>query len=94
MVLMEFICSRGPGEVLLYYCYCHLNDPHMICQWQKELCSKFHMTGKVNNHKSVTNKNPYKTFIVLHLSDWDCSSTDTSSYRGYQWYSWGNQNRH
>lgn len=38
---------KGPGEVLLYYCYCRLNDPQMICQWQKELCSKFHMTGKV-----------------------------------------------
>ncbi|XP_077103655.1 thiosulfate sulfurtransferase/rhodanese-like domain-containing protein 2 isoform X2 [Siphateles boraxobius] len=38
---------KGPGEVLLFYCYCHFNDPQMICQWQKELCSKFHLTGKV-----------------------------------------------
>ncbi|XP_016327752.1 thiosulfate sulfurtransferase/rhodanese-like domain-containing protein 2 [Sinocyclocheilus anshuiensis] len=38
---------KGPGEVLLYYCYCQLNDPQIICQWQKELCLKLKLTGKV-----------------------------------------------
>lgn len=48
VVFMEFLCFRGPGEVLLYYCYCQLNDPQIICQWQKELCLKLKLTGKVN----------------------------------------------
>ncbi|XP_052429911.1 thiosulfate sulfurtransferase/rhodanese-like domain-containing protein 2 isoform X1 [Carassius gibelio] len=38
---------RGPGEVLLYYCYHQLNDPQIICQWQRELCLKLKLTGKV-----------------------------------------------
>ncbi|KAK2890902.1 hypothetical protein QQF64_007021 [Cirrhinus molitorella] len=38
---------KGPGEVLLYYCYCQLNDPQMICQWQRDLCLKLKLTGKV-----------------------------------------------
>ncbi|KAG7462003.1 hypothetical protein MATL_G00197240 [Megalops atlanticus] len=38
---------KGPGEVLLYYCYCQLPDPHLICAWQKALCEKLHLTGKV-----------------------------------------------
>ncbi|XP_043113440.1 thiosulfate sulfurtransferase/rhodanese-like domain-containing protein 2 [Puntigrus tetrazona] len=38
---------KGPGEVLLYYCYCRLNDPRVICEWQKELCLKLQLTGKV-----------------------------------------------
>ncbi|XP_067238156.1 thiosulfate sulfurtransferase/rhodanese-like domain-containing protein 2 [Chanodichthys erythropterus] len=38
---------KGPGEVLLYYCYCQINGPQIICQWQKELCSKLQLTGKV-----------------------------------------------
>ncbi|XP_052006269.1 thiosulfate sulfurtransferase/rhodanese-like domain-containing protein 2 [Xyrauchen texanus] len=38
---------RGPGEVLLYYYYCQLNNPQVICQWQKELCSKLQLTGKI-----------------------------------------------
>ncbi|KAI4899923.1 hypothetical protein NFI96_019501 [Prochilodus magdalenae] len=39
--------SKGPGEVLLYYCYCQIQDPKLICAWQNELCSKLHLTGKV-----------------------------------------------
>ncbi|XP_056625520.1 thiosulfate sulfurtransferase/rhodanese-like domain-containing protein 2 [Triplophysa dalaica] len=39
--------NKGPGEVLLYYCYCEVKDPKLICQWQKELCSKLHLTGKI-----------------------------------------------
>uniref|UniRef100_A0A671UHX2 Thiosulfate sulfurtransferase/rhodanese-like domain-containing protein 2 n=1 Tax=Sparus aurata TaxID=8175 RepID=A0A671UHX2_SPAAU len=37
----------GPGTVLLYYHYCQLEDPHVICAWQKALCEKLHLTGKV-----------------------------------------------
>ncbi|XP_062331962.1 thiosulfate sulfurtransferase/rhodanese-like domain-containing protein 2 [Osmerus eperlanus] len=39
--------QNGPGEVLLYYCYCQITDPHPICAWQKALCEKLHLTGKV-----------------------------------------------
>nr|XP_023651654.1 thiosulfate sulfurtransferase/rhodanese-like domain-containing protein 2 isoform X1 [Paramormyrops kingsleyae]XP_023651655.1 thiosulfate sulfurtransferase/rhodanese-like domain-containing protein 2 isoform X1 [Paramormyrops kingsleyae] len=38
---------NGLGEVLLYYCYCPLEDPHLICLWQKVLCEKLHLTGKI-----------------------------------------------
>ncbi|XP_072524921.1 thiosulfate sulfurtransferase/rhodanese-like domain-containing protein 2 isoform X2 [Salminus brasiliensis] len=45
--LSEKELSKGPGEVLLYYCYCQIQDPKLICYWQSELCSKLHLTGKV-----------------------------------------------
>uniref|UniRef100_A0A671ULC0 Thiosulfate sulfurtransferase/rhodanese-like domain-containing protein 2 n=1 Tax=Sparus aurata TaxID=8175 RepID=A0A671ULC0_SPAAU len=42
-----FLPFSGPGTVLLYYHYCQLEDPHVICAWQKALCEKLHLTGKV-----------------------------------------------
>ncbi|XP_030620595.1 thiosulfate sulfurtransferase/rhodanese-like domain-containing protein 2 [Chanos chanos] len=39
--------NRGPGEVLLYYCYCPIENPQLICAWQKALCSKLQLTGKI-----------------------------------------------
>lgn len=39
--------QTGPGKVLLYYHYCQVEDPHVICAWQKALCEKLHLTGKV-----------------------------------------------
>uniref|UniRef100_A0A665V9L9 Thiosulfate sulfurtransferase/rhodanese-like domain-containing protein 2 n=1 Tax=Echeneis naucrates TaxID=173247 RepID=A0A665V9L9_ECHNA len=39
--------QKGPGKVILYYHYCQLEDPHVICAWQKALCEKLHLTGKV-----------------------------------------------
>lgn len=39
--------KMGPGKVLLYYFYCQVEDPHAICAWQKALCEKLHLTGKV-----------------------------------------------
>ncbi|XP_068596490.1 thiosulfate sulfurtransferase/rhodanese-like domain-containing protein 2 [Brachionichthys hirsutus] len=38
---------KGPGKVLLYYHYCELEEPRLICAWQKALCEKLHLTGKV-----------------------------------------------
>ncbi|XP_003785203.2 thiosulfate sulfurtransferase/rhodanese-like domain-containing protein 2 isoform X1 [Otolemur garnettii] len=35
------------GEVLLYYCYCDLEDPYWTCAWQTALCQHLHLTGKV-----------------------------------------------
>lgn len=35
------------GEVLLYYCYCDLEDPHWVCAWQTALCHHLHLTGKI-----------------------------------------------
>ncbi|XP_040860516.1 thiosulfate sulfurtransferase/rhodanese-like domain-containing protein 2 [Ochotona curzoniae] len=45
----ELISSHGSdeGEVLLYYCYCDLEDPHWVCAWQTALCRQLHLTGKV-----------------------------------------------
>ncbi|KAB5565514.1 hypothetical protein PHYPO_G00242480 [Pangasianodon hypophthalmus] len=45
--LSEDELSKGPGEVILYYCYCQIKEPRFICDWQNELCSKLHLTGKV-----------------------------------------------
>ncbi|KAM4555897.1 thiosulfate sulfurtransferase/rhodanese-like domain-containing protein 2 [Odontesthes bonariensis] len=39
--------KNGPGKVLLYYHYCPVEDPRVICAWQKALCEKLHLTGKV-----------------------------------------------
>nr|XP_020449688.1 thiosulfate sulfurtransferase/rhodanese-like domain-containing protein 2 isoform X1 [Monopterus albus] len=39
--------QKGLGRVLLYYCYCQLENPHVICAWQKALCEKLRLTGKV-----------------------------------------------
>ncbi|XP_029426581.1 thiosulfate sulfurtransferase/rhodanese-like domain-containing protein 2 isoform X2 [Nannospalax galili] len=45
----ELMRSQGSeeGEVLLYYCYCDLEDPHWVCAWQTALCQCLHLTGKV-----------------------------------------------
>ncbi|KAL4641600.1 thiosulfate sulfurtransferase/rhodanese-like domain-containing protein 2 [Arapaima gigas] len=45
--LQEEQLVKGPGEVLLYYCYCPLQDPQVICSWQKALCEKLRLTGKI-----------------------------------------------
>ncbi|XP_041652917.1 thiosulfate sulfurtransferase/rhodanese-like domain-containing protein 2 [Cheilinus undulatus] len=39
--------QKGPGKVLLYYHYCQIDNPHAICAWQKALCEKLRLTGKV-----------------------------------------------
>ncbi|KAG7518418.1 hypothetical protein JOB18_034050 [Solea senegalensis] len=39
--------QKGPGKVILYYHYCKVEDPHVVCAWQKALCEKLHLTGKV-----------------------------------------------
>lgn len=39
--------KNGPGRVLLYYHYCRVEEPHVVCAWQKALCEKLHLTGKV-----------------------------------------------
>uniref|UniRef100_A0A8D1MC88 Thiosulfate sulfurtransferase/rhodanese-like domain-containing protein 2 n=1 Tax=Sus scrofa TaxID=9823 RepID=A0A8D1MC88_PIG len=39
--------DSNDGEVLLYYCYCDLEDPAWICAWQTALCQHLHLTGKV-----------------------------------------------
>ncbi|XP_061748104.1 thiosulfate sulfurtransferase/rhodanese-like domain-containing protein 2 [Nerophis ophidion] len=38
---------KGPGKVLLYYRYCRVEEPHVICAWQRTLCELLHLTGKV-----------------------------------------------
>ncbi|XP_062249577.1 thiosulfate sulfurtransferase/rhodanese-like domain-containing protein 2 [Platichthys flesus] len=39
--------QKGPGTVVLFYHYCQVEDPQVICAWQKALCVKLHLTGKV-----------------------------------------------
>ncbi|EMP37558.1 Thiosulfate sulfurtransferase/rhodanese-like domain-containing protein 2 [Chelonia mydas] len=39
--------TSGVGEVLLYYCYCEVEDPGGLCAWQKSLCQHLNLTGKV-----------------------------------------------
>ncbi|TSK45882.1 Thiosulfate sulfurtransferase/rhodanese-like domain-containing protein 2 [Bagarius yarrelli] len=45
--LSEDKFSEGPGEVILYYRYCQIKEPRLIRDWQNELCSRLHLTGKV-----------------------------------------------
>nr|XP_002708210.2 thiosulfate sulfurtransferase/rhodanese-like domain-containing protein 2 [Oryctolagus cuniculus] len=53
----ELISGQGSdeGEVLLYYCYCDLEDPHWVCAWQTALCQQLHLTGKVRIAKEGIN---------------------------------------
>lgn len=53
MPLNLLLVFRGPGKVLLYYHYCQVEDPHLICAWQKALCEKLHLTGKVKKYPSA-----------------------------------------
>ncbi|XP_020860186.1 thiosulfate sulfurtransferase/rhodanese-like domain-containing protein 2 isoform X1 [Phascolarctos cinereus] len=39
--------DSNQGVVLLYYCYCDVEDPEWLCAWQKALCQHLHLTGKV-----------------------------------------------
>lgn len=34
-------------QVLLYYKYVQLSDPHEICQWQKDLCQQLNLRGRI-----------------------------------------------
>ncbi|XP_043916934.1 thiosulfate sulfurtransferase/rhodanese-like domain-containing protein 2 [Protopterus annectens] len=49
------LTARDIGEVLLYYCYCDVLDPHQICAWQKALCQQLSLTGKVRIAKEGIN---------------------------------------
>ncbi|XP_071509946.1 thiosulfate sulfurtransferase/rhodanese-like domain-containing protein 2, partial [Diadema antillarum] len=35
------------GQVLLFYHYVKVEDPHDICRWQKELCTRLNLHGKI-----------------------------------------------
>ncbi|XP_061409931.1 thiosulfate sulfurtransferase/rhodanese-like domain-containing protein 2 isoform X3 [Lethenteron reissneri] len=35
------------GEVLLFYCYCDVAAPRALCRWQRTLCERLQLTGKV-----------------------------------------------
>uniref|UniRef100_A0A8C5H304 Thiosulfate sulfurtransferase/rhodanese-like domain-containing protein 2 n=1 Tax=Gouania willdenowi TaxID=441366 RepID=A0A8C5H304_GOUWI len=39
--------TSGEGKVLLFYHYCAVRDPQAACVWQRALCEKLHLTGKV-----------------------------------------------
>uniref|UniRef100_A0A286XFX4 Thiosulfate sulfurtransferase/rhodanese-like domain-containing protein 2 n=2 Tax=Cavia porcellus TaxID=10141 RepID=A0A286XFX4_CAVPO len=46
MLISDHNCEEG--EVLLYYCYRDLEDPHWVCAWQTALCEHLHLTGKTS----------------------------------------------
>ena len=70
MSLYVILLFRGPGRVLLYYHYCQVEDPHVICAWQKALCEKLHLTGKVNKFSYPASS--WETTECLH---WDQMKT-------------------
>lgn len=35
------------GKILLFYKYIEIEDPHAIVRWQKELCTRLNLTGRV-----------------------------------------------
>lgn len=41
------------GQVLLFYKYVDLTDPTDICEWQRELCRRLHLHGKVYYFLSI-----------------------------------------
>lgn len=51
----ELISGQGSdeGEVLLYYCYRDLEDPHWVCAWQTALCQHLYLTGKESIYPQV-----------------------------------------
>ncbi|XP_072137911.1 thiosulfate sulfurtransferase/rhodanese-like domain-containing protein 2 [Mobula birostris] len=52
---INFDLTCAEGEVLLYYSYCDIEDPQIICKWQKVLCLQLHLTGKVRISKEGIN---------------------------------------
>uniref|UniRef100_UPI00398F8D48 thiosulfate sulfurtransferase/rhodanese-like domain-containing protein 2 n=1 Tax=Pristiophorus japonicus TaxID=55135 RepID=UPI00398F8D48 len=68
----EIACAAG--EVLLYYSYCDIEEPQVICAWQKALCHQLHLTGKVRISKEGINgtvggcKTATKLYIQTMLS--------------------------
>ncbi|KAG2466615.1 TSTD2 protein, partial [Polypterus senegalus] len=47
--------SEPGGRVLLFYCYCDLQDPNGVCVWQRGLCQRLQLTGKVRIAKEGIN---------------------------------------
>ncbi|XP_078252147.1 thiosulfate sulfurtransferase/rhodanese-like domain-containing protein 2 isoform X2 [Rhinoraja longicauda] len=52
---INFDLACAAGEVLLYYSYCDIEQPQVICMWQKALCRQLHFTGKVRISKEGIN---------------------------------------
>ncbi|XP_055488722.1 thiosulfate sulfurtransferase/rhodanese-like domain-containing protein 2 isoform X1 [Leucoraja erinacea] len=52
---INFDLACTTGEVLLYYSYCDIEEPQVICTWQKALCHQLHLTGKVRLSKEGIN---------------------------------------
>ncbi|XP_069782366.1 thiosulfate sulfurtransferase/rhodanese-like domain-containing protein 2 isoform X2 [Narcine bancroftii] len=52
---INFDLACAAGEVLLYYSYCDIEEPQMICAWQRALCHQLHFTGKVRISKEGIN---------------------------------------
>ena len=38
------------GEIILYYKYVEVENPGDVCEWQKELCRRLGLTGKVGQY--------------------------------------------
>ncbi|ELU04564.1 hypothetical protein CAPTEDRAFT_225819 [Capitella teleta] len=68
--------DRGTGAtVLLFYKYTDLTDPHHVCEWQRVLCKRLNLTGKIRIAKEGINATvagttcdteAYKTAFMAH----------------------------
>ncbi|KAJ0050001.1 hypothetical protein NL108_009964 [Boleophthalmus pectinirostris] len=65
--LSEEQLTQAPGRVLLYYCYCDVSEPHVLCAWQRALCEKLHLTGKVRVASEGINGTVGGTFAATEL---------------------------
>ncbi|TRY91122.1 hypothetical protein DNTS_020414 [Danionella cerebrum] len=45
--ISELELVGGASEVLLFYCYQEIREPHIICMWQQKLCFLLRLRGKV-----------------------------------------------
>ncbi|XP_077387378.1 thiosulfate sulfurtransferase/rhodanese-like domain-containing protein 2 isoform X2 [Festucalex cinctus] len=65
--ILEEQLEKGPGKVLLYYRYCSVTEPHIVCAWQRALCQRLHLTGKVRVATEGINGTVGGTHIATEL---------------------------
>ncbi|XP_077433800.1 thiosulfate sulfurtransferase/rhodanese-like domain-containing protein 2 [Vanacampus margaritifer] len=73
--ILEEQLEKGPGKVLLYYRYCSVEEPHVVCAWQRALCQRLHLTGKVRVATEGINGTVGGTHVAIELyMDTMCSN--------------------
>ncbi|XP_033105767.1 thiosulfate sulfurtransferase/rhodanese-like domain-containing protein 2 [Anneissia japonica] len=78
-------------QVLLFYRYCHLEDPHDICSWQQEFCQRLKLSGKIRIANegingtvggSVAATQIYMDALILHPAFLNMSKEDFKTSKG------------